>query len=281
MCFVEGDLSDTQLLDKIFSGNVFDAVLHFAASSIVGESVRDPRKYFWNNVVNGLHLLDVMVDHGVGNLIFSSSAAVYGEPIYTPIDESHPLKPANPYGLSKLIFEQILEEYSRVFDLNYVSLRYFNAAGASPDAGIGEMHDPETHLIPVILQAALGLRESVKIFGVDYDTPDGSCVRDYIHVVDLASAHLLSLEHLLGGGSSRVFNLGSGRGFSVREVVEECRRVTGIDFLVEDSSRRVGDPAVLLSSSEKIKKELGWVPVYDDLNYIVESAWNFHKSVQV
>lgn len=275
--FIEGDLSDTGLLAEIFRNYGVTAVLHFAAHSLVGESEEDPRRYYMNNVVNGIRMLDAMLAAGVRKIVFSSSAAVYGEPLRLPIDEGHPVEPVNVYGQTKLIMENILSKYAPTYGLEYLSLRYFNAAGADPDGLIGENHDPETHLIPLILDAALGRREEVTIFGTDYDTPDGTCVRDYIHVTDLAEAHILALEHLERGGKSGIYNLGNGKGCSVREVIRAAERVTGKKIRARDSGRRRGDPARLVASSERISRDLGWRPRFGDLDVIVESAWEWHR----
>lgn len=270
--FIEGDLSNGELLRKIFAEDGIEAVIHLAAYSLVGESVVDPAKYYQNNVVAGLTLLDAMVDSGVKKLVFSSTAAVYGEPERQPISESDILAPTNPYGQTKLAFEEALRWYDTAYDLKYVSLRYFNAAGASETCG--EMHDPETHLIPLVLQAALGKIPHIAIFGEDYKTRDGTCVRDYIHVVDLARAHILAVENL--DTTSAVYNLGCGGiGYTVREVIETAEKVTGLDIPVKISERRSGDPAVLIASSDKIKSELGWQPEFQDLQLILESAWSW------
>ena len=258
--FIEGDLADVDLLDKVFAEHSIDAVVHLAADSLVGESVAHPDKYFRNNVTNGLNLLDAMVRHGARYMVFSSTAAVYGEPIETPIREDHPQQPTNPYGESKLFFEKIMARYDGAYGLRYMSLRYFNAAGASPSGAIGEDHRPETHLIPIVIQAALGQRESVTIFGTDYDTPDGTCIRDYIHVTDLAAAHVLALDALAEGADSNVYNLGNGAGFSVREVIDMVEKVVGRPINRVEGDRRPGDPAVLVASSQRIMAELGWEP---------------------
>jgi UDP-glucose 4-epimerase len=276
--FIEGDIADSELLDQVFSSNEFDGVMHFASYIEVGESVRDPAKYFRNNFANTLNLLDAMVRHQVKFFIFSSTAAIFGEPEYTPIDESHPKNPINPYGRSKLMVEQALEDYEKAYGLQSVCLRYFNAAGSDPDGELGERHNPETHLIPLILQAASGRRESISVFGLDYPTPDGSCVRDYIHIVDLCSAHLLALELLLAGQGSRRYNLGNGNGFSVLQVIDVVRQQSGKDFKAEQVARREGDPATLVADSEMARSELGWAPQYDDLNVIVQHAWKWETS---
>ena len=270
--FVEADLMDGETLRRTLSENQIEAVIHMAADSLVGESVQQPAKYYRNNVVAGLTLLDAMRDVGVGRIVFSSTAATYGEPEKQPIEETDPTNPTNPYGETKLAFEHALRWYDQAYGLRYASLRYFNAAGATRQCG--ESHDPETHIIPIVLQAAAGKRESVEIYGDDWPTRDQTCVRDYIHVVDLARAHILSLGMLDEG--SRIYNLGcGGDGYTVREVIETARQVTGRDIPVRVGKRRPGDPAVLIASSEKIKRELGWQPAMQDLRVIIESAWNW------
>lgn len=268
--FFEGDIGDAPLLEKIFRDERIDTVIHMAAYSLVGESVDHPGKYYRNNVTNGMSLLDAMVACGVKNIVFSSTAATYGEPEESPITEDFPNVPTNPYGESKLAFERALKWFERAHGLRYVSLRYFNAAGATERCG--EMHDPETHIIPIVLQAAAGLRESVQIYGDDYPTKDGTCVRDYIHVTDLARAHVLAVA----SGSSGIYNLGcGGDGYTVKEVIETARAVTGRDIKAEVAPRRPGDPAVLVAGSGRIKEELGWAPEFQNLRLIVESAWNW------
>ncbi len=269
------DLKDKDSLIRLFEDFLPDAVMHFAAAIEVAESVEKPLKYYKNNTVSTLTLLEVMLDKGVDKFIFSSTAAVYGIPEKVPIKESSYLNPINPYGRSKLFVEQILRDFSSAYGFKYVSLRYFNAAGADPEGKIGESHEPETHLIPLILKTAKGERESIKIFGTDYPTPDGTAVRDYIHVLDLAEAHILALEYLLEGGESSVFNLGYGHGYSVKEVIETVKKVTGVNFPVEEADRRPGDPPVLVADSTKIKEELNWEPKYDDLEFIIKTAWNW------
>lgn len=269
----QGELGDGAALDRVLSEHKIDAVMHFAACILVGESMEQPARYFTNNVADVINLLNAMLRNGVMRFIFSSSAAVYGEPEIVPIPESAPMKPNNPYGETKLIVERILEWYSRLLDFRYVALRYFNAAGASGDRG--EDHPTETHLIPIVLEAALGKRKAVSIFGADYPTPDGTCVRDYIHVLDLAQAHILALHSLDRG--SHVYNLGNGNGHSVREVIEVARRVTGLKIPVVEGPRRAGDPASLVASSTKAMKELGWRPAYADLTAIVGSAWEWRS----
>lgn len=275
--FIEGDLEDSKLLNRIMAEEKIEGVIHLAAHSLVGESMEDPGKYYYNNVANGLNLLEAMVNHGVKYIVFSSTAAVYGEPEEIPIPEDHPTQPTNTYGESKLFFEKMLDRYEQIYGLKYISLRYFNAAGADPEGRIGEAHNPETHLIPIVLQKALGLREKFYIFGDDYPTRDGSCIRDYIHVSDLARAHILAINGLAGGIDSSIFNLGNGEGYSVKEVIETAGEVVGREIVAEIGERRPGDPAVLVASSEKIRTELGWEPRYPDLKTIIETAWNWQK----
>ena len=275
---VAGDINDRAFLDRLFSTTKIDAVMHFAAFAYVGESVTDPAKYYRNNVVGTLTLLDAMREHGVTNFVFSSTCATYGNPQSIPITEDHPQQPINPYGAGKLAIERVLKDYDPAYGLKSVIFRYFNAAGADPDGLFGEDHNPETHLIPLILQAAAGKRASISVFGTDYDTPDGTCIRDYIHVTDLAQAHVLGLEYLLEHQTSQIFNLGNGNGFSVKEVVDTARQVTGKEIAIEECPRRAGDPAVLIGSSTKARQMLGWEPKYADLNAIVKHAWNWHQS---
>ncbi|HHW10504.1 MAG TPA: UDP-glucose 4-epimerase GalE [Firmicutes bacterium] len=274
---VEADLADGDKMRAVFSAFQPEAVMHFAGSTQVAESTTKPGLYFQNNFANGIRLLDLMVECGVKMIVFSSTAAVYGEPQETPIPEEHPTNPVNPYGESKLFFEKALARYEAAYGLRYAALRYFNAAGAHPSGEIGEDHDPESHLIPIVIQAALGRRPAVTIYGTDYPTFDGTCVRDYVHVCDLAAAHLLVLEDLAGGGESAVYNLGNGRGFSVREVVEAVKEVVGWDFPVKEGERRAGDPAVLVAGAKKIRQKLGWEPRYPDLREIIETAWRWHS----
>ena len=276
--FVEGDIADSSILDQVFSSTMFDGVMHFASYIEVGESVIDPGKYFRNNFSNTLNLLDAMVRHDVKNFIFSSTAAIFGEPDYVPIDEKHPKKPINPYGKSKLMVEQALDDYEKAHGLQSVCLRYFNAAGADPDGELGERHNPETHLVPLILQAASGRRDAISIFGRDYSTADGSCVRDYIHIVDLCSAHLIALTKLVKGSGSKRYNLGNGNGFSVIEVIEVVKKVTSRSFNVIEAERRPGDPATLVADSTLARSELNWVPEYDDLSVITQHAWEWEMS---
>ncbi|MBD0370860.1 MAG: UDP-glucose 4-epimerase GalE [Pyrinomonadaceae bacterium] len=269
---IEGDLMDVERMRAALSENRIEAVIHMAADSLVGESVEKPAKYYRNNTVAGLRLLDAMIAEGVLRLVFSSTAAVYGEPEKQPIEESDTTNPTNPYGETKLAFERALGWYERAYTLRYASLRYFNAAGATKLCG--EWHDPETHLIPIVLQAAAGRRAHVEVYGDDYLTRDGTCVRDYIHVVDLARAHILALGILDKG--SRIYNLGcGGEGYSVNEVIETARAVTSRDIQIRMGARRAGDPAVLIASSDRIKSELGWQPAMQDLKVIIESAWHW------
>jgi UDP-glucose 4-epimerase len=277
--FILGDLSDENQLGLVFEKYRVDAVMHFSAFTFVNESVTDPAKYYVNNVVNTLNLLKAMKKHGVRHFIFSSSCATYGDPLKIPIPEDHPLNPINPYGRSKLMVEQMLADFSAAYGLRYVSMRYFNAAGADPDGDIGEWHDPETHLIPLVLDAALGVRSGVDIYGTDYDTEDGTCIRDYIHVCDLASAHIAALEYLRGGGESNVFNLGNGRGFSVRNIIDTAARVSGREIAVREVARRAGDPAVLIGDAAKAARVLGWRPGYADIGEIIETAWRWHTKL--
>ena len=276
---VEGDLADPATLDSVLSDGHFDAVMHFASNIEVGESVREPAKYYKNNLINAVNLLDAMRRNGVSAFVFSSSAAVYGEPQYAPLDEVHPRAPVNPYGRTKWMVEQILGDYDSAYGLKAVSLRYFNAAGADPEARIGERHEPESHLIPLVLQAASGRRESIQVFGRDYDTPDGTCIRDYIHVNDLCQAHLAALDRVVGGGESAAYNLGNGNGFSVNEVIETARQVTGREIKVVDSPRRPGDPAVLVADAGLARKELGWEPQRPGLESIIEDAWRWEQKI--
>jgi UDP-glucose 4-epimerase len=276
--FYEGDLRDRSFLNEVFRKHEIEAVIHFAANSLVGESVQIPLAYYDNNVIGSHTLVSAMLDHGVKKIVFSSTAATYGEPKRTPIQEDDPTVPTNPYGETKLAMEKMFRWCDDAYGLKSISLRYFNAAGAHPDGIIGEDHNPESHLIPIILQVALGQREYIGIFGDDYPTHDGTCIRDYIHVMDLASAHRLSLESLRQNNRSDVFNLGNGKGFSVKEVIETARKVAGHPIPAKISPRRAGDPAVLIASSEKAQTELHWKPEYYELETIIESAWKWHKS---
>ena len=273
------DLANINEVDDIFTKYDINAVMHFSSFIDVGESVRNPEKYYNNNVVNTMNLLNVMLKHDVKKFIFSSTCATYGIPQKIPLTENHPQNPINPYGWTKLMVERILKDYDTAYGLKSVILRYFNASGADESGIIGEWHNPETHLIPLILDAAMGKREDIKIFGTDYDTPDGTCIRDYIHVTDLADAHILSLEYLNKNNQSNQFNLGNGQGFSVREVIESFKRVTGRNFNVTQTQRREGDPAILIGSSKKAKDTLGWDPQYVNIDKIIETAWNWHQKL--
>lgn len=273
--FIKGDLADTLALDQLFNQHQPDAVMHFASYIQVGESVKRPDIYYQNNVVNTLNLLNTMLKHDVKKLIFSSTAAIFGEPNYLPIDEMHPKQPLNPYGKSKWIIEQILNDYDVAFGLKSVCLRYFNAAGADPDCQIGERHDPETHLIPLLLQVASGRRSEMSVFGRDYNTIDGTCIRDYIHIVDLCKAHLLALKYLDINHKSNQFNLGNGMGFSVQEVINTVEKVTGKPIKLVNSERRVGDPASLVADASVARNELGWSPEFSNIDVIVKHAWQW------
>ncbi len=281
---VMGDLADTELLEQLFREHRFDGVMHFAAASLVGESMQDPGKYYRNNVANTLNLLEAMVRHKVKHFIFSSTAATFGEPEYVPIDESHPQRPINPYGASKLMVERMLQDFHAAHGLNSVCLRYFNACGADPEGELGECHDPETHLIPLILQAASGRREAITVFGRDYPTEDGTCIRDYIHIEDLCSAHALALEALMCGDKqgALAYNLGNCQGYSVQQVIEAVNRVVAEDgkrLTVEEGERRPGDPAVLVADAALAKRELGWQPQYAELEIIIRHAWAWEKGL--
>ncbi len=269
--FIQGELADRRQIDAAISRMRPDAVMHFAANALVGESMQNPSKYFRNNVCNGLNLLDAMVAAGIRRIVFSSTCAIFGPPERLPIDETAPTRPINPYGESKLAFEKILRWYDEIHGLKFVCLRYFNASGASDK--FGEDHQPETHLIPTVLRVALGAKPSVEIYGTDYDTSDGTCVRDYIHILDLAQAHIQAL----GATGSGCYNLGTGGGSSVREVIDACRRITGRKIETIEKPRRPGDPPRLIASSVKIKKELGWQPQFQSLDAIIESAWKWHQ----
>ena len=277
--FIEGDLADNILLDKIFSENQIDAVMHFAAYAYVGESVINPSKYYNNNVANTLHLLDAMLKHNVHNIIFSSTCATYGEVINMPIAEEVAQKPVNPYGKSKLMIENILYDYNKAYGINYCILRYFNAAGADPENEIGELHCPETHLIPLIMDAAIGKRECVSIYGGNYSTKDGTCIRDYIHVNDLADAHIRALKYIDKEKVSNCFNLGNGKGYSVKDIIDMTEEVTGLKIKVKLEAPRDGDPAILIGDASKAKKILGWQPEFD-LKNIIQTAWNWHKGIK-
>ena len=274
--FIEADLADTAALDKVFSENKIEAVFHFAAFAYVGESVDDPAKYYINNVCNTINLLEAMRRHGCNKIIFSSTCATYGVPERLPITEDMPQNPINPYGATKLMVERIFKDYNKAYGLKFAALRYFNAAGADPDGEIGENHNPETHIIPLVIDAAYGKRPDIKVFGSDYPTRDGTCIRDYIHVTDLAEAHLLALEYLDKGGESGFFNLGNENGTSVLEVIESVKKVTGKEFKVTLTDRRPGDPPVLVGSAERAKNILGWKPRFSDIDVIVEHAVNWY-----
>jgi UDP-glucose 4-epimerase len=276
--FYKGDIRDREFLDKFFTAEKVDAVIHFSASSLVGESVTNPLKYYDNNLCGTKTLLESMVAHGVDKIVFSSTAAVYGEPENIPILETDRTEPTNPYGETKLSMEKMFKWVSNAHGLNYVSLRYFNACGADSSGNIGEAHNPESHLIPLILQVPNGQREAISIYGTDYDTPDGTCIRDYIHVTDLAQAHILAVKYLVNGGASNIFNLGNGVGYSVREVIETARKVTGHPIPAVETPRRAGDPARLVATSDKAKQVLGWNPTHASLEEIISSAWNWHKN---
>tara|TARA_Y100000310_G_scaffold246869_1_gene252309 strand:- start:13137 stop:14108 length:972 start_codon:yes stop_codon:yes gene_type:complete len=275
--FIEGDLSDYEKLNQIFKEHKIDAVIHFSAYSLVGESIKDPIKYYQNNVVNSLNLLKAMVENNVNKLIFSSSAAIYGTPKELPIKESHPLNPINPYGETKMIFERLLRYFDRSFNLKSISLRYFNVAGASPLEDIGENHENETHLIPSILETALGKRNNIKIFGNDYNTNDGTCIRDFVHVVDIAKAHILALNYLNKNMETKSYNIGSKNGYSVKEIIDLCKEITKKNIEVINEDRREGDPSVLIADSSRFKEEIGWKEQYD-IKDMIQHAWNWHKS---
>ncbi len=274
---IVGDTNDRDLLDQLFSDRPISAVMHFAAYAYVGESVTQPDKYYRNNVVGTLTLLEAMVAANIKTFVFSSTCATYGVPQQTPITEDHPQAPINPYGATKLMVERILQDFDVAYGLKSVIFRYFNAAGADPNGVIGEDHNPETHLIPLILLTALGKRDAITIYGSDYPTPDGTCLRDYIHVTDLAEAHVLGLQYLLNSKKSEIFNLGNGNGFSVKEVIDTAKQVTSKPIKVLFGDRRAGDPPALVGSSEKAKKILNWQPKYADLNLILQHAWQWHQ----
>lgn len=275
--FIEGSIGDRKILEKIFSDYKIDAVMHFSAFAYVGESVEKPAEYYENNVAQTLTLLTACKDFNIKNFIFSSTCATYGDVKKIPIDETTPIAPLNPYGHSKRMVELILKDFDTAYNLKYCIFRYFNAAGCDPEGKLSERHNPETHLIPLVLQVAKGQRENIKIFGTDYPTPDGTCIRDYIHVNDLSDAHILGLENLLNGGDSDIFNLGSENGFSVREVIDICREVTGGEIPEVEVERRPGDAPKLVADSTKAKTVLGWNPKSSNLKYIVETAWNSMK----
>ena len=274
---IEGDTGDRDLLDKLFKSRDIAAVMHFSAYAYVGESVSNPAKYYRNNVIGTITLLEAMLAASVKKFVFSSTCATYGVPETVPIPEDHPQNPINPYGATKLMVERILSDFNEAYDFKSVRFRYFNAAGADPSGQLGEDHNPETHLIPLVLQTALGKRESISIFGTDYPTNDGTCVRDYIHVSDLADAHVLGLEYLLKGGDSTFFNLGNGNGFSVKEVIETARQITGKEIKAIECDRRPGDPPALIGSADKARKVLGWQPQYTSIKDIMTHAWEWHQ----
>ncbi|MDR7869537.1 MAG: UDP-glucose 4-epimerase GalE [Tissierellaceae bacterium] len=275
--FYNIDIRDKERLDKVFQENKIEGVIHFAANSLVGESMTNPYEYYHNNVYGMLCLLDVMRQNHVGKIVFSSTAATYGEPTNTPILEDDDTNPTNTYGETKLAMEKMMKWFDSAYGIKYVSLRYFNAAGAHESGEIGELHNPETHLIPLILQVPLGIRDKIYIFGDDYPTKDGTCVRDYVHVMDLASAHYLAFKHLVDGNNSEIFNLGNENGYTVKEVIESARKVTKHPIPAEISQRRDGDPAILVASSQKAKKILNWNPQYNSLEKIIKDAWNWHN----
>jgi UDP-glucose 4-epimerase len=275
--FVLGDLADRDQVRLFFRQYPIEAVMHFGAFAYVGESVTDPAKYYRNNVMNTINLLDTMREFNVRHIVFSSTCSTYGIPQRIPITEDHQQSPVNPYGWSKFMIEQILKDYERAYGIKHVNLRYFNAAGADPDAEVGEQHDPETHLIPLVLDVAAGKRPDVKILGTDYETPDGTCIRDYIHVTDLSDAHILALDYLRNGGPSDSFNLANGSGFSVREVIQMAEKITGSTITCVDSKRRTGDPPILIGNALKAQKTLGWHPRFADLSMIIETAWRWHR----
>lgn len=277
--FYQGDIRDKAFLDDVLTKEKgIDGVIHFAANSLVGESMTNPLKYYDNNVYGTKVLLEKLIEHGINHVVFSSTAATYGEPKSIPIVETDPTQPTNAYGETKLAMEKMFKWCDVAHGLKYVALRYFNACGAHISGKIGEAHNPESHLIPLILQVPNGKRESIKVFGTDYPTKDGTCVRDYIHVTDLAAAHILAVKYLIDGNESNTFNLGNGVGFTVNEVIEKAKQVTKLPIKVEQDARRAGDPAVLIASSEKAKEVLGWKPKYDSLETIIETAWNWHKN---
>ncbi len=275
--FVAGDMGNAQDLRRVFNQYPIKAVMHFAAHSLVGESVEQPLVYYQNNVANSITLLEEMVAANIRHFIFSSTAAVYGEPVQTPIDEDHPCNPTNPYGATKLAVERLLADAGQASDLTWSILRYFNAAGADQSGDVGERHQPETHLIPLVLQVATGERTSISIFGDDYPTPDGTCLRDYVHVSDLTQAHLLALEHLLSGGGNSTYNLGNSTGYSVKQIIETARQITGHPIPARTEARRAGDPAVLIADSGNIRRQLGWQPAYEDVSEIIRTAWAWHR----
>jgi UDP-glucose 4-epimerase len=277
--FIEGDIADPDLMARVFSSHDIQAIIHFAAYAYVGESMIAPLKYYKNNVEKTIRLLHGAVEYDIKHFIFSSSCAVYGMPHTIPIDEQHSRSPVSPYGRSKFMVEEILSDCRKAYPIDFMSLRYFNAAGADPDGDIGEKHDPETHLIPLVLDVAAGRSREIKVFGGDYETDDGSCIRDYIHVTDLARAHILALEKLMDGYSGRYVNLGTGKGFSVLETIALAHKITGKDIPYTVTERRPGDPPVLVASNQKALSELGWQPTYSNLEFIIQTAWNWHQSM--
>jgi len=276
--WIEGTIANSALLDELFSNRSFDAVMHFASFIQVGESVKFPEKYYQNNVANTLNLLTAMLKHNVNQFIFSSTAAVYGEPQYTPIDENHPIKPINPYGFSKSMVEQMLADLHHAHGFRYAILRYFNAAGADPAGKLCERHEPETHLIPLVLQVAKGQRDAITVYGQDYSTLDGTCIRDYVHVTDLCDAHLKALLKLEHGEKNCIYNLGTGQGYSVKQVIDAAKSITNCDIPVIYGARREGDPAILVADPTRAMRDLKWVPQYSDLNTIIQHAWDANKN---
>ncbi|MCQ2789969.1 MAG: UDP-glucose 4-epimerase GalE [bacterium] len=273
--FEKVDLKDKENLDKVFKKYNIDAVIHFAAYTYVGESVTSPSKYYWNNVVNTLNLLDTMRENDVKHIVFSSTCATYGNPKYMPLDEKHSQQPINPYGKTKFMMEQIMEDYENAYGFKYAALRYFNAAGADKDGQLGESHNPETHLIPLVLKTIKGERDNITVFGTDYDTPDGTCIRDYIHVEDLANAHRLALEKIISDNKTVKLNLGTGIGTSVKEIIDASERVTGKKVSVKYGERRAGDPSQLFAANDEAKRVLNWIPKYTKIEDIIETAWNW------
>ena len=277
--FVKGDLSDPVAVDKLFKENKISAVMHFAASAYVGESIKNPQKYYTNNLMNTINLLNAMINNNVLRIVFSSTCATYGIPTTIPIAEDHAQNPINPYGQTKLFIEKIINDYSLAYDLKFVVLRYFNAAGADPDVEIGEIHNPETHLIPLVIDAALGVRKNIEIFGDDYNTPDGTCIRDYIHVTDLAEAHFLSLGHILTSGHSNTFNLSNETGYSIKEIIECVKSILKKSPKIKVGPRRTGDPPVLIGSSQKFRQVMGWKPRFEKIDTIIGTALKWHKKL--
>ncbi len=277
--FCHGDIGDKKLLEACFDRYKIDAVMHFAAYAYVGESVTEPKKYYDNNLKKTLNLLECMLQKGIKSFVFSSSCATYGNPQRIPLDEEHPQKPINPYGKTKYMIEEVLQDYDAAYDLKFFSLRYFNAAGADPDGQTGEKHDPETHLIPLVLDVASGKRQAIKVFGTDYDTKDGTCIRDYIHVTDLAQAHILAIEKLLGSSPSDFYNLGTGQGYSVLEIIKKAEEITGEKITIEKTARREGDPPVLVASNQKALNQFGWQAEHSSIDEIIQTAWNWHQKL--